>query len=106
MTNGGMRLCLIDGTCKAFLRVRMNVLMLYGQLYATAASTIGTDSSLEQSLENGLTSQLLPDFPKTVAWPPATTMLAWESNCIVVGSLSSIPMLAVVAQTAEISPIS
>ena len=75
--------------------------MEYGQSYAMAASTIGTDSNLEQSVENGRTSAHFPVLPKIVACFPTTTMLAWESNWVVDLSSSSCPILAVVAQTAD-----
>ena len=70
-----------------------------------AASTMGTDSSFEQSLENGRTSALFPERPNTVACWPTTTMLAWESSCVVMPSPSLVPNSAVVAQTALMSPL-
>ena len=65
-------MCFIDETYNAFFTVKIYVFMLYGQSYAAAASTIGTDSNLEQSLEKGLTSHFFPDCPNIVAWLPTT----------------------------------
>ena len=56
--------------------MRMYVIPEYGQSYAIATSTIGTAVILEQSLEKGRTSELFPALLITVAWRPATVILA------------------------------
>ena len=68
-----------------------------GQSYATAASTIGMDSNLLQSLENGLTPAFLPELLKMVACLPTTIMFAWESSWVGVCWPLVAPLSAVVA---------
>ena len=63
---------------------------------------VGFAERIMKSLENGRTSALFPESPKTDAWPPTTTMLAWESNCVEVSWSSLVPMSARVAQIAAI----
>ena len=66
---------------------------------------MGTNSSLLQLLEEGLTSAFLPDLLGAAACPPTTIMLTWESNCVVVAWPSSFPTLAVDTQTTDIAPL-
>ena len=71
---------------------------VYGQSYATAASTIVTAVIWEMSLYNGRTSALFPDLLITVVWRPTTAMLAWESNWVEVILSSLLSTKVVIAQ--------
>ena len=98
ITNGGIKLFIIEYTYNPFFTTIMNVSNVWGQSYTTTASTIRTASNLEQSHENGITSALLPHQSIMVACSPTTTMFSWESSWVDVIWSSLYPPSFVAAQ--------
>ena len=96
--NGGFKLCFMVAMYNTFCINKIYVFPVYGQLYATMASTIGTFDIPSTSLEKAFISSDWPVWLMINAWRPSTIIFAWEWSYVIDSEVySSVGAAAIVA---------
>ena len=81
--NGGIKLCFMLAMYNSFRINKIYVFPVYGQSYATTASTIGTFDVPSTSLEKSFTSADWTVWLMISYWRLSTIIFAWESISVV-----------------------
>ena len=80
--NVDIKLLFVVGTCSALLPTIIQVLLVYGNIYNSDASTIVTYFSDLYSDLNSLTSDVFHILLMIESCLPANTMLTWKTNIV------------------------